>query len=446
MKKIFYTLLLFLASCNSWLEPKPQDAITADQYFKDLKSVEAALMNAYARLLVSGASDNSYAFVRTSFMDFHAKNYNISPASQPFLRDAFNMIIPTSAPFVGLLWGTNFAAINRTNEVIEACSKLKNSEALQAEASFLRAMAYFDLVRIYGDVPLTLEANTSYNPDKIFQARTTKNQVYEQIIKDLLFAESKLPSQHNTTAASKGRATQMAAKSLLAKVYLYVANYIEAEKKAQEVIASNRFILVPINLLFKNINTAESIFELQGSLTSENVGNFLLPRNQNGLAMGLVNPNLLRLYEPADQRLANYYLKEGTNTYAGKYLRNNPSGTDNVIVLRYAEVVLIHAEAAARNAQSINENALKSLNLVRSRAGASQKKATDFKTLNEFLDEIQRERQRELACEYGETWFDMIRTDKAFTWVPVRDRNYYYYPISATEISKNPNLVQNTGY
>jgi starch-binding outer membrane protein, SusD/RagB family len=442
MKKICFVWVFFLASCGDLLNPKPQDGVLAESYFSNIQSADASVIAIYNILI----RRESYLHDRLVFVELLGANIYPPNRNPPPFQDTYTHNLPTSAVHISTLWSNYYTAIGRANNALLGMATMKGAEALYGETAFLRAFMYFDLVRLYGDVPLVLEPTQTVDLSKIYLSRTPKTQIYNQIIKDLQIAEAQCPADYSSTAATKGRATKWAAKMLLAKVYLYTGNYAEAEKRLAEIEASKRFQLVPINGIFKVNNSPESLWELQ--ITS-NVGHAnapLLPRSLGGSNQLAVDPSLLRTYESNDLRLTNYLLREGPQTYVVKYQRNNAFQTDNIVLMRYAETLLTYAEVLVRNSNQIGDKALALLNAVRNRAGLAPKKVTDFKNTEAFLDEILWEKRRELVGECGETWFDLVRTDKALDLLKLKSRSLYVLPIPDAELRNNPNLTQNEGY
>ncbi|TAD97466.1 MAG: RagB/SusD family nutrient uptake outer membrane protein [Bacteroidetes bacterium] len=454
MKKIFLIFLFFLTACNDLINPKPQDGVLAETYFANTTAAEAGVIAIYNRLI------SRELYLQDRVMAVELLGGNIYPPNKtpPPFHDTYTHNIPTSAQAVFTLWSSFYTAIGRANNVLYGIADMKGAEALYGETLFLRALMYFDLMRIYGDVPLVLEPTQVINLNKIYVKRTPKEEIYKQIVTDLLLAEVLCPSEYATTAATKGRATKWAAKMLLGKVYLYLGKYAESEKKLAEIESSAKFIIAPIQTIFKINNIPESIWELQITSNTGHLNSALLPRNLGGQGQIAVEPNLLKMYENGDLRLTNYLYKENppptpTNqpaptsaTSVIKYQKNNAFQTDNIMVMRYAETLLIYAESAARNANAVTEKAVNLLNAIRTRAGLNPKKTTDFANLEAFIDELLWERRRELIGEFGETWFDLVRTDKAFDWLKLKSKNLYVIPIPDAELRNNPNLTQNAGY
>jgi hypothetical protein len=381
-------------------------------------------------------------------MEVKAGNLFPPTKTPPPFQDTYIHNVPTSAGHLYTLWSSYYIAIGRINNILYGIADSKNMQKLYAEALFLRAFLYFDLLRIYGDVPLITEPTQNVNLDKIYVSKTPKDKIYQQILSDLTLAEPQCPIEYATTAATKGRATKNAVKMLMAKVYMYLDRYAEAQKKLSEIGTDPDLLLVPLLVLFKINNNPESIWELQITSNTGHVNAVYLPRNLGGQNQLAIEPSFLRTFEKTDARLTNYMTKDNNNTtYLTKYQRSNAFQTDNIVLMRYAESILMYAECNARNTNTITKEALNILNAIRDRAELPEKKITDFANVNAFIDEVLQEKRKELAGENGETWFDMVRTNKAMEWnKQIKSKHLYLHPIPDSELRNNPNLTQNPGY
>ena len=409
-----------------------------------------------------------------------------------FTVDAFN-------PISFLMWSQCYFGIYRANLVLEKIplvpvmnEDIRNRSL--AEAKFLRALYYFHLVRLFGDVPLY--TNVISLPDASAISRSPKADVYAQIIADLKDAETVLPLSYQ--ADDKGRATSGAAKGLMANVYLWMGDKTNAAAKALEVINSNQYSLwdnYGDNFKLENENGKESVFEIQyrnGNQTFSDYGQgqklntFFGPRFQYIVASGgygwnVPTLNFVQSYErtnPADlttiidkRRPASMWMPGDTEDSL-KYtqpasLVGSPYGFNirkyfvpvyntagdvggwscalNVPYMRYSEILLIYAEAAGKTAgkQYIDQ--------VRARAGLAP--LSDALSDQQYLDAIFTERRHEFAFEMHR-WYDLLRypddnyfinTMKASGKTNITAK-HRYMPIPQTERDKDPNLTQNDGY
>ncbi|HDZ13579.1 MAG TPA: RagB/SusD family nutrient uptake outer membrane protein, partial [Pricia sp.] len=349
-----------------------------------------------------------------------------------------------------------------------------------AEAKFIRAFNYFNLVRNWGGVPL----RTDLNLDEVDVKRSTEAEVYDFIFQDLSDAENKLPEEPRNI----GRPTTYAVKSLMADVYLTKGMYSEASSKAFEVIQSDKFSLVPVtsvedfqyNLFGPDIlTTTEEIFYLKFA-RQPNLGNwilFILNHPDTGLFnfggayahySDSTNPfyvnwddNDLRkgLWDQIDFGLGE------TTLVSKKYVDQNAversAGAGNDLpIYRYAEILLIYAEAMARETGVPTAEGMEALNKVHRRAYGQEidsPSSFDYNledyNLDSFVDLVLDERAYEFVFE-GKRWYDLKRTGKAAQTIieakgiTIAER-HYLWPIPIQEIDFNDAINsenQNPGY
>ncbi len=379
-------------------------------------------------------------------------------------------------------WRNYYNIINRANMLlskIEAAdvAVVKNKDRHIGEAKFLRALAYFDLVRIFGDVPMVtrpLTIEESYQSGRI-----AVSTVYDEvIIKDLLDAETKLPASY--TGPNVGRATQGAAKALLGKVYLTIHDFAKAEEKLQEVTTMGYALLPNYNDLFnytKNEHHSEYIFDIEyeeGIGEGSNFTNNFLPKNPGLTAFYKItgggndanNPpkSLFDLFTTDDLRkdvtAANGHYDENGNfillvpsanaasTFTKKYIVPIIVSGDskaNWKVIRYADVLLMYAEALNENGKT--DEALTYLNQVRARAGVAEYSGL---TQDEARENIYLERRLELSFE-GHRWFDLLRTGRALSVMEPfgmkPNMTVFPLPLSQVQLMNDPSIFpQNPGY
>ena len=382
-------------------------------------------------------------------------------------------------------WKAAYKVINRTNTVlgridgIEINAELANRYKL--ECKFIRALMYFNLVRVYGDVPLVLKEISISESYEIL--REPKENVYNQIIADLKEAQG-LPVSYST--AEDGRATQGAAKALLADVYMTLHKYTEAETILAEIINSGRYSLLEntpgsLNIDgYKNVfspvnhNSKEGIFEIQflkgGYGEGSNYANNFAPENSgtNVVAVGGTGGNnipemdIYNAYEEGDLRRdfsmsLGYYDNRKNNEwvesrYVCKFMDvpyQNNDASNNYPVIRYADVILMYAEALNQNGKTAE--ACKYLNMTRRRGFGYQTTETspvDLQTTDkaQFALMVEQERRVELAFE-NHRWFDLIRTGRAVEVMKSKgfslNETNLICPIPQKQIDVNPKLTQN---
>jgi hypothetical protein len=337
----------------------------------------------------------------------------------------------------------------------------------------MRAFFYFYLVNLYGDVPLALTTDPAINS---VISRASEQQVYQQIIDDLLEAENLLSETFLDGSLSvysgipeRVRPTKWAAAALLARVYLYygkligdISNYANAETQATSVIDNTSLFRLPaLNSVYLK-NSREAIWQIQPVAPGRNTEEgftFILPQSGPNSYLNPVylSNNLLNSFEVGDLRKSEWVSSitpvTGTATYYFPYKYKSTittgSATEYLMILRLAEQYLIRAEARAQ--QNNIDGAKTDLNAVRNRAGLLNTTAND-KT--EMMAAVLHERQVELFTELGHRWFDLKRT-KAVDLVmnsvtPIKGGTWQttdqLYPIPVADIIRNSTLKQNPGY
>ncbi len=476
MKKLLIIIVVLnLVSCTSLLDEEPETFISPESFYRNIGEATGALYGAYD--VLPSMYRNPYM---TSFADISSNSFKVTSASatdfQPF---DIHSISPSNSLLTSF-WEFSYVAINRANAVIDRLPGSTGDEAAKnivlGEAKFLRALFYFNLVRLFGDVPLKLNETTSLKDLKL--ARTSTSEIYKQIIDDLLDAKTKLPN----SAVLTGRANSNAARALLAKVYLTIHDFSNAAANAQEVINSGTHQLWPSYadaFKEKNDNGRESIFAVQFKqfVDGNNLTSWSMSPQLNNYVDGSpvfdlmeVTDELLNSYEVGDQRkslnaVTTYTGYDGkifnfqplcfkysdgvffTSKAAGSYNNTGNSGV-NYQILRYADVLLIFAEAE-NEVSGPTAAAYDAINKVRRRAfGEDVNVASphDLSGLDKdsFRTAVWMERFKELPFE-GNQWFDLIRTGRAENVLSISTEKTIY-PIPQREMDVNDLLTQNPGY
>jgi len=458
MKKVHISLFLMvmlLVSCSkSFLDVPLQGGATTES---DPDLAQKLVTGAYNSLLQGdswGSGDvHGFAFVSvTNIASDDADKGSTADDQKVPVGDIDDFNLTATNKFAETLWSGHYNAIGTINQALLALSTAnidnQTKSRLIGEVKFLRGYLYFNLVRMYGDVPLVLRVPTDQNDansDPAFQTRAGKQIVYDTIVADLQYAVNNLPVK---SASAIGHANKGAAEAMLAKVYMYLGQWQKVYDLTHDVMISNQYSLVDYSLLWqqKGDNCAESIFEIQtGSYNNSNLGisNYTVSQGirvgglggWNDLGWGFCNPStdLINAYEPGDLRKASTIIQiDNSGTYKGTILWDgfrvpskdsvqnlyynykaytsssketfaNPDDKDrprNIKILRYADVLLMNAEAASHVSQDMNEP----LNLVRARAGLLPISAT--------IDAVWRERRVELAMEHDRFW-DLVRQGRA---------------------------------
>jgi len=367
-------------------------------------------------------------------------------------------------------WDFIYPDIYIANAAIEGLTNNKAltpqvDQQLLGEAKFMRAFYYFYLVNLYGDVPLV--TGTDYKANLLLP-RAAQAAVYQQIVADLKDAQSLLSDQYLdatllTPTPARVRPTKWAATAMLARTYLYLKDWPDAEAEASLIISNNStYSLSPLNSVFLE-NSSEAIWQLQPVIFGENTvegSTFILPPSGPNYANTVyLSPSLLNSFEPGDQRYKNW-VSSVTDTLGNvpvtyyfpfKYKINaiNVPVTEYSMVLRLAEQYLIRAEARAEQGNIPGASA--DLNVIRSRAGLPNTTAASESAL---LTAVLHERQVELFSEWGHRWLDLKRTgqvdavmtivapEKGGAWKTTKQ----LYPLPLNDLLHDPSLIQNPGY
>ena len=469
------------SSCSDFLEQNPQTDLSENDFYKTADDILSAVNGVYSSLQEGDIYGNWYVFG-----EIPSDNTRNQLSGSVTTQNEFDQFyIDTQNSMIANFWKAAYKVINRTNTVlgridgIEINTELANRYKL--ECKFIRALMYFNLVRVYGDVPLVLkEISISESYDIL---REPKENVYNQIIADLKEAQD-LPVSYST--AEDGRATQGAAKALLANVYMTLHKYAEAETILAEIINSGRYSLLEntpgsLNIDgYKNVfspvnhNSKEGIFELQflkgGYGEGSNYANNFAPENSgtNVVAVGGTGGNnipemdIYNAYEEGDLRRdfsmsLGYYDNRKNNEwvesrYVCKFMDvpyQNNDASNNYPVIRYADVILMYAEALNQNGKTAE--ACKYLNMTRRRGFGYQTTETspvDLQTTDkaQFALMVEQERRVELAFE-NHRWFDLIRTGRAVEVMRSKgfslNETNLICPIPQKQIDVNPKLTQN---
>lgn len=440
-------------SCKKYLDiPAPKDRATPDAIFENDASATSAITGVYSRMqsFGGGYSGNQNSISITAGLS--ADEFISHSAA---LVDFFVNEIPTSNSIINnYLWSESYRYIYTANAVLnglQSSSTISSNtkDQLVGEAKFIRAFCYFYLVNLFGEVPLNITSDLQSNR---FNAKSSVENIYAQIISDLIDAETILSQNYIST--ERIRPNRSAATALLSRVYLYTGKWDLAVQKATAVISQNATYSLNTNLdeVFLK-NSTETIWQLMPMVGGNTLGGSTLILTGTPIYVSL-SENILPLFDSGDDRKTKW-VKQFTNvtgTYYYPYKYKIQSTTNGIIseysmVIRLAEMFLIRAEA---NAQLNNSTtSLDDINVIRKRAGS----ITPLSGLNptQCLTEVAKQRQLELFSEWGHRWFDLKRTGKVTTVLaPMKGTNWddtdVLYPIPDAEIDRNYNIKQNVGY
>jgi hypothetical protein len=530
MKKliIFLAPLFLLASCEDFLKEEPKSEMSVDQYFSEPAHAQNAVNSLYRDGFpgffgagsayrgstvmlggyMSGLFDNEYKGQEVHVEECH--NLTLSPVNM--------------AGYLDDIWDPCYTAISRANNAIKYIPSTPGltdaeSKKLEAQARFFRAVNYFHLVKTFGGVPLILEPYESL--DELYKERAAVAQVYDQIITDLLFAYNEGGLGNNPMPMNNFRVSNGSVGAVLADVYLTMSgfpvqsdHYADAAGIARDIITSGNYGLIGhgeelSNSAYNKMRTSdmeqEYLYSIEyeaGIAESGWLPTYSYPNRaatwgvfQYSITNNAYRPveELLRVYDPANDlrfqekqffhseltytEVVDGVEQEVTKTYeTSPYLWHDDEalfetgrGGKDVAVYRFAEVLLIAAEAIARS-EGVTAEAVGYLTDVRERGywqtdRAAIEAALAGVSVEDFVEEVWKERLRELPLEYR-VWSDVQRTRK----FPVTDENnpgevtfddivghtnvwgatfqekHLLFPISENEMQRNPNLVQNSGY
>lgn len=449
MKKIYIIMvsMLFLAACSTDLEQVPAnkaDANSITDYEPVLFAAYAYHAEAVAPMAIFGdfRADNCF-FDETPFTDFDEFGNN-------------NLTSSMTADFFQPFYAALYQSIISANNVITNSSNTK----LVAEAKFVRALSYFKLIQVFGDVSVLLTSPTVEEIAATDLTRQDKTTVYNTVvIPDLQDARDGLSV--STAAAANGRATKYAAQGLLGKVYATMGNYSAAATELLAVIngtnANNIISTTPFTGIFGADNDLndEVLFatQLSASVAYGNElytvwysgGNTKADPNEDAP----IDQDLIDAFAASTGDLRTAVTLDDTLPISVKYTAGNGPDAD-WIELRIADVVLLYAEALNETGASA-EDVLDILDPIRTRAGLAPLDHTVINTQVLVRQAILDERRLELACE-GQRWFDLVRFNAAQPGIldtemgETISSDYHLFPIPNTEVTSFDEIKQNPGY
>lgn len=457
-------------SCKKFVSIAPPiDKIVSDKVFTSDEVATSAVRGIYVNMATAGFASGGFLSVTLlagRSADEFTNYYTASESKQQF---SDNNLLPTNADMQSGLWASPYQVIYATNTVLE---KLESStgistavkQQLTAEVKFIRAMCYFYLTNLFGDVPTVL--GTDYRVNAVAFAKP-QNEIYAQVVKDL--EESKALLSDNYPTADRTRANKWAATALLARVYLYMKDYAKAETYATELISkTDRYNLITddLNKVFLK-NSQEAILQFFvpaaiGRNTNEGLI-FILNAAPGATTEVALTENLYNAFEPGDQRQSKWVgvFTSGSNKWYYPFKYKVKTGatplTEYSMVLRVAEQYLIRAEA--RINQEKIDLGVEDLNKLRFRARATATSLipnplpalpSGLNKTNALLA-VEKERRIELFSEWGHRWLDLKRTGRANTVIAgLKGAKWQatdqLYPIPNSELINNANLLQNPGY
>ena len=465
---VFFQLL----SCEGILDKEPIAILDAGSFFQTENDAVQSINAAYNPLLFNNANNNFlWAFAEVTG-DAAIPG---GDGSRPGIVEMETFSYTPRTEELNSYWKLQFKGITQCNLVLDNIIKVNMPESTKnqiiGEALFLRSYYYFLLTQVFGDVPLYLKVTP---PDQLKIKKSSKEDIYKQILSDCDKAANLLPNTHN--GSNTGRATKGAALAVAAKISLYTKDYTKVLEYTSKIKALNTYRLVKDyreNFMKLTQNNTESVWEIQHTNLELGVGNFI---NQwwasikfLGYGFAEVTPLYVSVFEPNDPRLK-FTVAMNNDPYFGliyknsfssttysprKFLQSNAEltqkadGDINYPAIRFAEVLLWEAEALIELGRM--QEALAPLETVRARARAQTAvpgtlpviTSTNQATLRQA---VRRERQTELGFELHR-FFDLVRWGIAAESLPgFQKGKHEVFPIPQTEIDLNPSLLQNPNY
>jgi hypothetical protein len=482
--KIAVLLMAFfvsLTSCDDFLDQKPTDGLVLEEYWKNKEEVLATLGGAYQ--LFSELDYNLFiqGELRGDLLQPNGTRTGVSE------RAVMSANIETNQFFAR--WDNYYSTINICNHVIKLTPGVDDptftdyqKQQSISEATFLRSLCYFYLVRVWQDVPYVTEPTTT-DEGEFFPGVTSGQEILRNIKADLIEIRNKMPD-HPTIEKSKSRATAGAVNALLADISLWNFEYDDCIQYVEAVENSGQYFLLPATEWFHNYNpgfSLENIFEIYYDQTIGQANSFAT-RAYSSTEAGIYYfaseyaQEILSVETTEAAELIRGNGSISNNRQIWKYagaiadkttLRpGNSNRSANFIVYRLADLYLMKAEAYSQKASPDFAKALEYLNIVRERSNKAP--YLQFTSAQAFEDAILLERAKELAFE-GKRWFDLMRmgrrndfarkdnlieilirnvpsTQKLVYKSRLSDPNGWYMPIHISEIDRNKNLKQNSYY
>jgi starch-binding outer membrane protein, SusD/RagB family len=478
------TVLVAAPSCKkSFLDVPPQGQQPSEQFWRNEDDATKAVNAMYGNL--REWKQVAFAAIAIESVGSDDTEKGSDPNDATFLNKFDNFTATSTEGQILDFWTGQFQEINLANQVLDNVPGISMDATLKdrylAEAKFLRAYAYFRLVRAFGDVPLRLHVPKDAAEFNI--PRTPKAQVWAAIEQDLTDAAAVLPTTYPVKDA--GHATKGAALALHAKVAMYQKKWADVLSYTNQVMSSGLYSLLPnYEQVFRiaNENSRESVFEIQAhfvqgncDLSSSQYSQVQGVRgiNRGGWGFNVPTTDLANSYETNDPRKDATIIFKGETTPEGDFIDPakaanpmynqksyvpftdptnqacNEGSEQNIRVLRYAEVLLMNAEAA--NETGNQTLAKQSLNAVRARArGGNNAILPDITTTDQatLRTAIWEERHHELAMEF-DRYFDLIRQGRAMQVLGPKGwtEKYTVWPIPQNEIDLSAGvLTQNPGF
>lgn len=446
-------LLMQVTACTDILDKDPVSSFSASGFYKTTADAQAGVYGIY---------DAAQSVFRLNFCywgEGRADNVQTAQTGESLTLLSNNLSNTASSAD----WTALYTMVSRANYAIKYIPNVYEEDdiagkQLVGQARALRALAYFYLVRVWGDVPFITEPYTSMEQD-IFIGKTDKEIILDLVEEDLKYAVENCIERYNSNN-DRIMFTKGGANGLLTHVYMWRHKYPEAVATSSLIMSNTLYTLVPIadwGKMFSDSYSKESIFEVGYNDTETNglrtlyaVGSYAIYTPSNkwkaSIEQGDKREDFVYDTIPADPKAIWKYLGRGVSDEV------STPAKQNIILIRLADIMLLRAEALNKIGGTANKDeALSLLNTVRTRAGLPAFDTEDdaIAMYGDLESAILHERSVELCFE-GHRWFDLVRTGKAIsTMGPINglsNPDNLVWPIHQNSLNKNPNLVQNTFY
>jgi hypothetical protein len=474
--KIQYLALsiIFLSSCEKFVDAgPPQDILVSSTVFKNNETATSAMTAIYATMM---RTDYPLSYNIPLMTGLYGDELVSSQTTPEILTLYKNSLISKDA-LTNQLWTNAFNYIFQSNAVIESLERSSSisinvNNQLKGEALFIRSFWNYYLSNLYGAIPLITSTDYAANTKL---TRSSVEFIHAQIVKDLIWAKDLLTEKYvagNSIAesADRIRPNTFVVSALLSRVYLDMKNYSKAEEEASRVIASSKYTLADLSLVFKRVSK-EAIWQLELPTNTTGYSNsfeatmFTLtskPSSVGSQRCATISPNLLNIFDIKDKRRTTWIGTYNDNTanpaatyYFSRKFRTLTTPADEYTTpFRLAEMYLIRAEVRAR--LGLVAEAIIDADKIRNRAGLNLlKDITPNIGKEALLDSIMKEKRRELFCEWSIRWFDIRRSekvDKIMTEIAIKKESEWkstaiYWPVPLNDVLNSVNQIkQNEGY
>lgn len=469
MKYIVITLfatLLFCSCQKSFINLQPASQVSAKDFFKTEADIEQGVIGVYDALQSYGQYGRNFIY----FMEVRSDNATLESTTTKggIYGDFEDFQLQPANSVLDETWKACYSGIQRCNIVLNRMKEINMGEEKKkdraAEVKFIRCLTYYNMVQLWGAVPLVLtETEDPFNA--FADTRTEVSKIYSYLEQELQEAITDLPAVH--PAAQAGRATKGAAQMLLAKVYLLQKKYAAAKAVLDEIISFGTYKLLPdYATVFSVTNTdlSESIFRIQflkgGIGEGSAYVNLFAPLGDKTLTGGIGNTfgenvptsKLVATYTKGDKRFAATIDSIARGRYYNKKFLDKPfqdmDAGSNFIVFRYADVLLMYAEVL--NETGVTDDVITYVNKIRVRAGLAEYTLADLPGQEQRRTAIETERQLELCFE-NHRWFDLKRTGRAIDVMKLNgykvQEHQLLFPVPQSQIDiTNGGIYQNSGY